>query len=1149
MFVYRVRDNIGVVREGSIQSGTIPLGDIHQLSLNVSRNEVRRFIRRGKDLEIVLADGNIVTLQDFFVSIDGPEHTDLFISSNGEFSQIRISEPTTQFDTARISGAAPGDGFMVFEGGPAVAAVGAGAGGTATAFAPALAAFPAGGAAAAGAGIIGLSALTGGGGGGSAAALLAVPAITFPASDHTLNAENIDDGLHLEGTGNPGDTLTITLDGTEYSVEIDDEGAWELDIPANELPSDGFYRLTLSYTDANDELVDIESLTLTIDTVLPEGEFGEAPISEDGYVNEDEATGSVSIIGTADVGTTVQVTIGNITLYPRLNADGEWTTALTPEQLQSLADGTYTVTLVVEDSAGNIATDTQTLILDRASNITLDTRPPAEDGYVNASEVENGFNLAGVAEVGSTVTVTISGIAFAATVAADGTWTLQVPGGALNSVADGTQTILINSVDAAGNSSSISTNIVFDTGLPAGGFDDPQIAGDGSISGEEAAEGVVLNGSAEEGATVTVTIGDLEAQAIADENGEWTIVLTPEQLAQLEDGTYTVILNVTDDAGNVTTQTTTVVIDQTAGLSLDNDTQGDDGVINSDEVNATIEVSGQSDPGSTITLTIGSFSTSILVDDSGLWTVALTAEQLAALQDGTYTMTVTAIDVIGNVQTETQQVTFDRVATVTVQASVSGDGAINASEAGSDIAITGTAEVGSTIVVTIAGIEQEVVVGASGTWSVTLTSAQLAAMDDGTYTLSVTATDVAGNTATDTRTVTLDRVSNVTLQATPLAGDGVINASESANGFELTGTAEVGATVNVTVAGVTVLATVASNGTWTATFPGGLFNNTTDGTKQVTIRSIDASGNTATVTSTIVFDTTPPSSVELTASTVPDITVNVEGAADGFDISGNSTPGAFIDVTIAGVTQSTVTANDGTWTVSFTAEDVAGLSGSYDVIVTASDNAGNSIATIGGPVVIDTVPNDEPVFGDEARILSDFGPGGAVQYNGMRFTTDSDASYEFTAMASDGSASEILLSSVTGTPGGLQSFTFTSPLPDGTDIFLTSVDNAGNRASTFMTLGTTNDYSTADIQGYEIESVDLRLSGSDTLTITEADLLSLSESSDKLTVMGDETDTIVIQGGVFDRTATMDGVTFNVYTLGDQGGEVYINDDVVNITT
>jgi hypothetical protein len=198
-------------------------------------------------------------------------------------------------------------------------------------------------------------------------------------------------------------------------------------------------------------------------------------------------------------------------------------------------------------------------------------------------------------------------------------------------------------------------------------------------------------------------------------------------------------------------------------------------------------------------------------------------------------VTVTSTDAAGNTATDTRSLTVDRGTTVTIGQGngvggiEGGDNTINAAEAADGIVITGTAEAGSTV--TVNGVPATV--AANGTYTATIP----APTADGPLAVTVTSTDAAGNTATDTRSLTVDRGTTVTIgQGNGVGGieggDNTINAAEAADGIVITGTAEAGSTV--TVNGVP--ATVAANGTYTATIPA----PTADGPLAVTVTSTDA---------------------------------------------------------------------------------------------------------------------------------------------------------------------------------------------------------------------------------------------------------------------------------------------------------------------
>ncbi|MFV7502574.1 Ig-like domain-containing protein, partial [Acinetobacter pittii] len=211
----------------------------------------------------------------------------------------------------------------------------------------------------------------------------------------------------------------------------------------------------------------------------------------------------------------------------------------------------------------------------------------------------------------------------------------------------------------------------------------------------------------------------------------------------------------------------------------------------------------------------------------GTWT--LPNDILPTLSEGAHSVTVTATDLAGNVGTDTGTVTIDTVAPVVTFPDVSTNDTTPA--------LTGTIDDPlATIVVTVDGVDYPAVNNGDGTW--TLADNTLPALTDGPHTVSVTATDVAGNVSTPvTGTVTVDATApTLAITAADLnlgLGESTtvtFTFSEAVTGFDATDITLVGGTL----AG---LSTADGGLTWTATF-------TQDGT--ATAPSISVADNTYT---------------------------------------------------------------------------------------------------------------------------------------------------------------------------------------------------------------------------------------------------------------------------------------------------------------
>ncbi|WP_146640679.1 Ig-like domain-containing protein, partial [Escherichia coli] len=100
---------------------------------------------------------------------------------------------------------------------------------------------------------------------------------------------------------------------------------------------------------------------------------------------------------------------------------------------------------------------------------------------------------------------------------------------------------------------------------------------------------------------------------------------------------------------------------------------------------------------------------------------------------------------------------------------------------------TTTAEVGQTVTVTFNGQTWTATVGSGGSWSVFIPAQQFAGLSDGSYTISATVSDQAGNSGSASRGVTLNGdVPTVTINT--FAGDDVVNAAEHGSSLVISGT-------------------------------------------------------------------------------------------------------------------------------------------------------------------------------------------------------------------------------------------------------------------------------------------------------------------------------------------------------------------------
>ncbi|MUH38359.1 Ig-like domain-containing protein, partial [Zobellia amurskyensis] len=199
------------------------------------------------------------------------------------------------------------------------------------------------------------------------------------------------------------------------------------------------------------------------------------------------------------------------------------------------------------------------------------------------------------------------------------------------------------------------------------------------------------------------------------------------------------------------------------------------------------------------------------------------------------------------------------------------DNILNATEAGADVAVTGTVSgdfnTGDTVTLTVDGTDYTGTVDALGDYSIDIPGSALAADADTTVDGSVTTTDTAGNigTATDTQVYSVDVVAPIpTLAIDDITADNILNATEAGADVAVTGTVggdfNTGDTVTLTVDGTDYTGTVDALGDYSIDVPGSALAADGDTTVDGSVTTTDAAGNSASATDTQLYsvDTTLP---------------------------------------------------------------------------------------------------------------------------------------------------------------------------------------------------------------------------------------------------------------------------------------------------
>ncbi|MCF2904302.1 Ig-like domain-containing protein [Octadecabacter sp. CECT 8868] len=1047
-----VRDVAGNISRGSVAGEGVPssliVGAGADVSLNLSQGQILSYTRQGQALEITLVDGRTIVIEGFF-TMDGVSENELFLSANGFLTEVELNAgagsdyyATYTGGDAAIGKFATNDDLYFMRDAEVMLADsyvpqddGVGMLG---AMAPL---FGWGGAAAAAA--AGAAVLVSGGGDddGVAAPVVSVTAGT-EAAEHVVNEEDHADGVDISGSGTPGATVEVVIDGVTETTTVSEDGEWTVTFDPEDVAT-GEYETPVEVTITNDGGSTTVTDTLIVDTVI--GVDVEATGGADGVINAAEYDGGVTLTGTVTGGETVVVTIDGVD-YNATVTDGTWTLDVGSDVM---GEGEYTqeITITATDAAGNSSSSSATVVVDTVTSVTLDTSAVGgSDNVVNGSEQPGGVTLTGTAQPGASVVVTMGGYSQTVTATSDGTWSADYTAAQVGT-GETTHDVTVVATDAAGNTASSSGTVVVDTYVNELEMTSNSSGGsDSVVNFNESGEAITMTGTVEPGSTVSVNLHGVVMAAAVDADGNWSVTYPG---GTLEGGEYetSVTVTATDAAGNSSSISEAVNVDTVAGdLALSTQPIELDDVVNFDEASDGVVINGTATPGLTVTVGFGDATMDVLAQADGTWSANFPASQVPA-DTASAPITASITDAAGNYKEVSDTVEIDTI----VQphewsaAPIEGDNIINAAEAANGVTLSGTTEPGSSVVVEFGGETVTVISGASGAWSANFSSSSVQANYEGTANMTATATDPAGNVSVITSTVEVDTWVNELTTTDPVEGDNVVNNAEAADGVTLNGTVEAGSTVSVVYnygsGSITREATVDSSGNWSVTydadeFPAGEY------TASITIGATDANGNYSEITDTFEVDTVAPD-----APGVESVTLT----ADGVEYLG-------IDTTDNDVTVSEVTA-----------------SGSVNQLADQDDGA--------------TLPWGETLFN------------------------------------------------------------FDPALSDGTHLVVNETDGSSNSNATYVVMEETGTdvVDTGGLGDFDIGAIDLSFAKDSELTLDVSTLEGLSDVDNNLVIHGGDDDSVTLAGASNSgQTTTIDGKSYDVYTMGDDA-QIFIEDGV-NVT-
>jgi hypothetical protein len=280
------------------------------------------------------------------------------------------------------------------------------------------------------------------------------------------------------------------------------------------------------------------------------------------------------------------------------------------------------------------------------------------------------------------------------------------------------------------------------------------------------------------------------------------------------------------------------------------------------------------------------------------------------------------------------------------------------------------------------------------------------------------------------------------------------------------------------------------------------------------------------------------SSAPITADNV----VNAEEVLQGITLTGVVEAGSDVVIMIGGMAHVATVDASGNWTVDIPPESIPRGDMDADVVIEATDAAGN-VRTITETIAVDTDAPDQPNVESYTR-----------DHVGLRGVTlqTTDADIEIGHVVSDTQIDTVGFADFEIPALGETSYAFTQIVPDGSHLVIAATDDAGNTSGTYLVVDDTRTSEVAmtdalanTLSGHQIGTIDLQFAEDSHLTITEDQILALSSTTDTLVVQGGVDDSVTITGAQAQGTQTVDGTNYNVFSLGD--ATLLIEEEITNV--
>ncbi|HAF5568519.1 TPA: Ig-like domain repeat protein [Salmonella enterica] len=676
----------------------------------------------------------------------------------------------------------------------------------------------------------------------------------------------------IDGTAEAGSTLTIrNPQGVVIAtLVVGNDGRWSAELDLRE-GSNAFVVVSEDKA-GNSQQKDI---LIEHDTQI---EISDISLSRDTNSGDkyDLITNNKSpvLVAMTDPGATVQVYINGV-LQGTVEASSSGNISYTMPA--NSADGEYQVQFVATDTAGN-------RVESAITTVTIDSQIAVfdiDEDSLPALSNNRALSVSGVGEAGSQVSIFVDGkLVNVVMVEADGTWRAPI---LLQD--DGTFNIHFSITDVAGNtqvSKNYSVDVDSSTDFPTLNLEDASNSGslDDLITNHNKP---VLVGTAEAGATIHIYVDEkIVANVLVLEDGTWSYQFDNA----LKDGEYSIRVVAEDPAGN-TAESPRLLVTIDTSTFIDNPAMvagSDNGIFSNDSITSqtrpTFSIFGE------MNQSVQIFIDGVLVDTITVTDRNQVYRPESPLGDGSHSIYYVITDKAGNTATSktlnftidtfnTTPVAIDSIGGQTLAEMTGSDGKIYITDTTRNLLFSGSAEPNSKIEIIINGLNVgEVWANDKGHWQMPVNPLYFT---EGQLDINVKSTDRAGNVNQEKYSIWVDtHIQVFTSELDDNKSSSKTDWWSNSSTITMRGMGEIGATVSLIVAGVTLAtAVVAANGKWELST-----DQLPEGKYDITLSIEDNAGNRKEEVHEIFIDRTPPNAPVVTYSDIVNDLIIMQGTAE-----------------------------------------------------------------------------------------------------------------------------------------------------------------------------------------------------------------------------------------------------------------------------